>query len=175
MIRPTAGVIEKFYKRSVELQSLFDINPIEKIRIFPYKPKLAHIEYVAHEIAHGLTMGFSRLPTNLPSCIAETILRYSAVTRDHLEIDTAFVTFEALFRLRLTQEDARADFARRCAESLDDKRHMDRTYFVMDELEVRNGDEALASRVSELVQIFRAPLPLVRNVYLMPDDVPESL
>lgn len=168
MTLPSATTLTRFHKRAVELQALFGIDRIEEIGVFRYNQKMKAVEYVMHEIAHGLTMGFVQLPPALPGQVAEMVLRFSVQTRDHLEIDATFVTFEALRRLRLVEQSRMPDFAKQCAESMDGDCFMERTHLIVDQLEQRTEDKALLEQVSSLVQIMRAPLSLVRMTYLMP-------
>lgn len=170
-----ATTVKRFAKRADELRKVFGIV-IENLDIFQTRSALGPIEYVMHEIAHGLTMGFEQLPKNLATCVSDTLCKYSEVTQDHLEIDTAYVTFKAMVILQLAKPEDQPLFAARCSASCITLRYNERLYVVMNEFEVRELEgTALNDTISALCSIMRAPLREVLATYLLPDAKPDRL
>lgn len=157
-------------KRAAVLQNLFEIDEIEPLGIYPKDSDLERIEYVLHELAHGLTMGFERFPAVLPAAVELTLGRFSAVTNDHLEIDTAFVTHGTMVELKLVKREDQHKFAAKCAAAMTTNRYTERMYLVLDEMEERALDCELNKHVQTLACMFRAPMPLVRATYLLHVD-----
>lgn len=163
--------IARYTKRALALKKHFNIE-VAHLSIFPLGSDLEIIESVLHELAHAFTMGFLQMPTRLPDALEATLARYSATTRDSLEIDTAFVTYQTMTKLVLAKSADQAKFAARCADALTHNRYQSRQYYVLDEMGVRENDTALQDAVSNLTSTMRESWRQVLAIYSLPDDSP---
>lgn len=161
----------RYDKRALALIEHFHIE-VESLGIYPRDSELERIEYVIHEIAHAFTMGFTQMPRRLSASIEGTLAKFSKATSDQLEIDTAFVTHQAMVELGLAKSEDQHKFAAKCASALLDNRNSERVYLVLDEMEMRNEDAALAEHVNMLVSVMRGPLKSVLSIYSLPDESP---
>lgn len=156
----------------------FGTGPIEPLNMFGQNIYLETIEYVMHELAHGLTMGFEKFPSNVSAALPTTMARYGEITRDHLEIDTSFVTFHAMRDLHLVKQEDSIKFANKCAEAMDSVRYNNRPMLILSEFEVRGmyfpECGALSDAISELLSMMRAPLKLVVATFAIPETEPPS-
>lgn len=166
----TAATTRRMAARAKVLQGIFGIEKLGSIGIFEQGSELELIEYVCHEIAHGLTMGFEKFPSVLSAGIKHRLARYSEATNDFLEIDTTFVTHQGMVALKLVKGKDLHKFASKCATALTSNCFSERMYYVLDEMERRSDDFALRNHASTLASIFRAPIPLVKATYLLRAD-----
>jgi hypothetical protein len=162
---------KRYGQRARYLIAHFHIKS-EPLGVYPIGSDLAAIEYALHELGHAFTMGFLQMPRKLPGAIEGTLARYSNVTCDHLEIDTTFVTYQAMVALKLAQPEDKHKFAVQCVSSLQTNRYQERVYLVLDEMEERNDDKVLQVIVSNLASMMRAPWRAVLATYSLPDDSP---
>ncbi len=168
----------RYFNRAVALMGEFGIGPIERLGLFPLNSYLETIEYVLHELAHGFTAGFLKFPSELSAALPGIMERFGTLTRDHLEIDTTYVTFHTLLRLKLVTADRLEDFADKCSNAMDSDHFSGKPMLVMSEFEARGcapsykqeADEALTSMVSDLTSMMRAPLKLVLSTFALAID-----
>jgi hypothetical protein len=169
---PKAKKLSNYTLRASALRQMFDIDPVQPIVGLKDENAII-VEWVVHDIAHALTLGFRTLVTNLSASVSMMMDRLTIQTQDSLEIDTAWLTYKALQYMHLATDPDRARIARACAHNLSDESKTGRKHYVLDQFDIRDEqnhrNSALADHLTIFKDLFRKPLVDVKRLCL-PDD-----
>lgn len=169
--------LANFALRASDLKEMFGIDPVQPI-VGLKDERAIIVEWVVHDIAHALTLGFRTLVTDLSSRVSMMMDRLTIQTQDSLEIDTAWLTYRALQYMHLASKQDRARIAKACAANLSDPSRTERPHYVLDQFDIRDNqahsNEALDDHLMIFKDLFRKRLVDVQRLYLLHADQTEA-
>lgn len=162
-------LLRRYADRALELKDLLGIDKVEDVvGLVDEEQRL--VEWVTHDIAHALTLGFRSFVTDMSDNISRMMDRLTVQTQDSLEIDTAWLTYTALRAMRVVTQSHRVNIAKGCARNLTDEMLTGRENYVLDQFDLRDSTARQNSALVESLEIirhcFQKPLAWVSRKYV---------